>query len=89
MSVLRAVVITLAILTVPVIAMLFTSDVQWAAGDFVIAGTLVFITSFIIDLILHRVDSSRRKLIGVAIVALVFLLLWAELAVGVFTGIGS
>lgn len=89
MSVFRAMVFTLVVLVIPAIASIVVSEAQWIGSDFVIAGALLFIISLVIDLILHRVGSSRGRLIGLAVVVLVFIYLWAELAVGIFTNLGS
>lgn len=89
MSVVRALAVTLVLLAVLGIAMMFTTKVDWTGSDFIVAGTVLFVALLAIDLILHRVGSTRRRLIGVAVVILVLAYLWAELAVGVFTNLGS
>ncbi len=78
-----------AVLSVPFTAMQFSEEVDWSAGDFVIIGTLLFalgMTYILISLKVH--DAGKRFLIGGALTALL-LYVWAELAVGIFTNIGS
>lgn len=72
------------ILLVPLIAMLFTSEVDWGPLDFIIMGSLLFGTAFIIDFIFRKVKTTENRLIYAAIVLGVLFLIWAELAVGIF-----
>lgn len=77
-------IITTTLLLIPLIAMQFTDEVNWAFSDFVIATILLLSTGFSIDFVLKRVKKSSHKLlISLAILALLFLV-WAELAVGIF-----
>lgn len=73
-----------ALLTIPLIAMQFTDQVNWTASDFVIMGILLFGTGIVCELALRMLSHSRYKYVICGIVLLVFLLVWAELAVGVF-----
>lgn len=73
----------------PIIAMQFTSEVNWNFADFIVMGTLIFGLSSSFVLVAKKVQKKSQKIaIGVAF-ALGFLWLWAELAVGVFTNWGS
>lgn len=82
-NIIRYIVGTALILLVPLIAMLFTDEVQWDLRDFVIIGTLLIGAGLIFELVTTRVNPKYRTLIAVVIVAAV-LLIWAELAVGIF-----
>ena len=79
---------TVAILLIPLVAMQFTHDVRWDATDFLIMGALLFNTGSLFVLAARRVPRERRLLIGMLFLA-AFLYIWAELAVGVFTNLGS
>jgi hypothetical protein len=59
----------------------------WTLSDFVIGGALIFVVGSVLDLIWRR--AGKRRLIVGGIVVFLFLWLWAELAVGVFTNWGS
>ncbi|TRO65481.1 hypothetical protein [Christiangramia sabulilitoris] len=72
-----------AILLIPFFAMQFSAEVFWTATDFVIAGILLFITGITIEVILRKVPKKRNRLILCGIVLGVFLIVWAELAVGI------
>lgn len=79
------IVITAAfLLLIPLIAMQFTAEVNWTLSDFVIAGVLMLGTGLLCELVLRKVNkTSLRTGICIAILA-IFLLIWAELAVGIF-----
>ncbi|HEX5447631.1 MAG TPA: hypothetical protein VFW90_00260 [Candidatus Saccharimonadales bacterium] len=78
-----------AILLIPLIAMQFDNGVNWELNDFVIAGALLFVTGLVLDTILGKVRGKNRKLIAVVALILIFMYIWAELAVGIFTHLGS
>lgn len=73
-----------ALLLIPLIAMQFTNDVHWKPLDFVVAGILLLGTVIILEFILRKIK-SRKMRIGLSVTLLLLLLLiWAELAVGIF-----
>ena len=77
-----------AILLIPFIAMQFTTEVSWDQTDFIVMGSLLFGTSSLFVLVARRAPRKKRMLIGGIFIA-AFLYLWAELAVGIFTNLGS
>lgn len=72
------------LLVLPFVAMQFTKEVNWTVSDFVIGGILLFGTAGIIDFVLRKVKSRRNRIILSVSVLLVLMLIWAELAVGLF-----
>jgi peptidoglycan/LPS O-acetylase OafA/YrhL len=86
-SIVRIALITAAVLLIPAVAMHFTNQVNWTASDFIIAGILVFGTGLTFELASSRMPKHRTA-IGAAL-AVIFLWLWVELAVGLFTDWGS
>lgn len=80
--------ITAALLLIPAIAMQLTEEVNWQPLDFVFMGILLFTTLSISVLIWQKINPKHRKLAIVGVV-LLFLYIWAELAVGIFTDLGS
>ena len=76
------------LLLIPLGAMQFTAAVSWGIADFVVMGTLLFAAGSAFVLAARRVSPKHRLLVGVLVVA-AFLYIWAELAVGVLTGLGS
>jgi hypothetical protein len=75
------------VLLVPLIAMQFSEDVVWSLGDFIVMGVLLFATGSIFIWAARR--APRHRLIIAVVVAAALLWVWVELAVGLFTGIGS
>lgn len=87
--VMRPIIATVLVLLIPLVAMQFSQEVQWELADFVIIGMLLFSAGLAYELIAIRLrNSSQRVIIGTVILLGAFYV-WAELAVGVFTNIGS
>ena len=74
----------LGILSIPLIAMQFTNEVNWSASDFLLMGTLLLGVVLVIEFILQKVTNTISRIGIVAVVLVLFLLIWAELAVGIF-----
>ena len=72
------------LLLIPFIAMQFTNQVAWRLSDFIIMGTLLLGTGLICELILRKVKNINKRIALCIIAILVFLIIWAELAIGVF-----
>ena len=72
------------LLLLPLIAMQFTNRVDWSAFDFVIMGVLLLGSGLACELVLRNVKSTVNRLIVCCVVLVVFFLVWAELAVGIF-----
>nr|WP_297985382.1 hypothetical protein [uncultured Chryseobacterium sp.] len=74
----------LTILAIPLIGMQFTNEINWSGFDFLIAGILLFTTAFVIDFIMTKVKMESKRFLYIAAAVIVLILLWAELAVGIF-----
>ncbi|MEQ9307708.1 MAG: hypothetical protein RJQ14_27605 [Marinoscillum sp.] len=72
------------LLTIPFVAMQLTDEVIWTPFDFIVAGILLLSVGFTCELILRKVTSFNKRLILIGIALILFLVVWAELAVGVF-----
>ncbi len=73
-----------SLLLIPLIAMQFSNEVDWKVLDFTIMGFLLFGTGLLCELVLRKVTSTSNRIILCGLVLFVFLLTWAELAVGIF-----
>ena len=72
------------ILLIPFIAMQFTSEVNWTSSDFAIMALLLISTGLLCEIIMRNVKTTKNRIILCGALLLVFFLVWAELAVGVF-----
>lgn len=72
------------LLLIPFIAMQFTSEVDWSPFDFLVMGTLLLGTGLVVELVLRKVKKAEHRIALCAAVLVLFLLIWAELAVGIF-----
>lgn len=76
--------IPFVILSIPLIAMQFTKEVNWTLSDFLIMGILLFITTFTIDFVLKKFKTLKSRLILIVGIVVLLALVLAELAVGIF-----
>lgn len=76
---------TALLLLVPAIAMLYTSEVAWGSGDFVVAGVLLFGAGAAAVMGLRHVRGTGRRTGLIFVIAFCLALVWAELAVGLFS----
>lgn len=73
-----------ALLLIPFIAMQFTDEVDWSIRDFAIMGVMLYGTGLLCELVLRKVKSMQNRILICGAVVIAFLLIWAELAVGIF-----
>lgn len=76
--------IATTLLLTPLIAMQFTTEVDWKLPDFIIMGVLLFGTGIVCELILRKVKRIENRILLCGAVLLGLFLIWAELAVGIF-----
>ena len=82
-------VVTLLLL-IPLIAMQFTNDVKWNVLDFIVAGVLLFSAGLMCEFVIRKVKKVKYRIIICIALLAALLLIWLELAVGIFgTPIGG
>lgn len=86
-SLVRVGIITAAILMIPLVAMQFSQEAQWGAFDFVAMGVVLFVMGTAFELLIRKFP-KHKVLVGIGVLLLT-LYIWAEMAVGIFTNIGS
>jgi len=74
----------IAILIAPLIAMQFTGEVHWTPFDFAVATALLGTTALGIEFAIRTIGRPTFCVVAVLGILAVLLLVWAELAVGVF-----
>ena len=72
------------LLLIPLVAMQVSEQVNWSLSDFVIMGILLLFLGIGIDYTIRKFSSPQKRVLLVSLIIIVFLLIWAELAVGVF-----
>ena len=77
-------IVVVILLSIPLIAMQFTDEVSWTILDFVVMGILLLSIGFICELTIKKVSKIKRRIAICITILVVFLLIWAELAVGIF-----
>ncbi len=75
----RLVLLTLAGLSIP-----FIGNWPWTVSDYVIMGVLIMSIGLLYELMARLMRSTRQRVIVASILFLVFILIWGELAVGLF-----
>jgi len=73
-----------SLLLIPLIAMQFTSEVNWKFTDFVVFGFMLFVFGLVAELILRTIKKQNMRFFLIAFIVVLFLLSWAELAIGIF-----
>ena len=71
------------LLLLPAAAMLVT-EVNWGPEDFLAMSLMLTVLCLAVEAALRWLGTPMRRLAAVAVAVLVFLLVWAELAVGIF-----
>ena len=72
------------LLFIPLIAMQFTNEVDWTIFDFFVAGILLFGTGLIFNLVVKKIKNIKYRIVISVALLIILLLIWAELAVGIF-----
>jgi len=85
-SILRVALVTTLVLMVPLVAMQFTSEVNWSIGDFVAMGVLIFSTGMSFVLATRHATNLAYKIAIAFSIGSIFFLIWANLAVGLIGG---
>jgi hypothetical protein len=76
---------TALILSVPLVAQQFTDEVNWSVADFLVMGVLIFSAGLSYVLITRYVTNIVHKAAIVMALGSTFLMIWANLAVGLIS----
>lgn len=72
------------LLLIPLVAMQFTNEVAWTLSDFIVMAILLLGTGLLCELVLRKVRTTYNRLFVCGAILVAFLVIWAELAVGLF-----
>ncbi len=64
--------------------MQFTDEVNWNVADFIIAGILLLFAGYIYKYVIKKIEHKNYRFFITIISIILFLLVWGELAVGIF-----
>jgi cell division protein FtsL len=81
-SILSVTLSTALVLSVPLVAQQFTDEVNWSVADFLVMGVLIFSAGLSYVLITRYVTNIVHKAAIVMALGSTFLMIWANLAVG-------
>jgi hypothetical protein len=73
-----------ALLLIPLLGMLITNEINWKIFDFIVAGILLGGTGLTLEFILRKIKTKRNRLFLILGLFLALILIWTELAVGIF-----
>ena len=82
-------IIRIALATVFILLMLMlvnqcNDEVDWKIGDFIVMGILLLSAGLAYELIAKRMSTTAYRVAVAIAIGIVFLLIWAELGVGIF-----
>jgi hypothetical protein len=72
------------LLLIPLIAMQFTNEVKWTLIDFIVAAALLLGTGLTCNFVMQKVKNIKLKVAICLAILAALLLIWVELAVGIF-----
>ena len=73
-----------ALLMIPLVGMQFSDEIDWSLLDFMVMGVLLLGAGLALELVLRKVPHKTNRIALVVIITIAFLLIWIELAVGIF-----
>jgi hypothetical protein len=72
------------ILLLPLVAMGFTDSVSWSLFDFLVAGALLLAAGLTYEFLARRGGTRAYRVTAAIVISAVLVVVWLELAVGVF-----
>ena len=64
--------------------MMLTDEINWSVFDFIIMGVFLLLLGIGINAIIIKTENKKNRILFIALLIVVFLLIWAELSVGIF-----
>ena len=74
----------LFLLLIPLFGNIFSNQVNWSLFDFIVMGFLLGLTGLSIHFIIEKLRNKTFKIVTIIFALIIFLMIWVELAVGVF-----
>ena len=80
----RILVASSSLLIIPLFFTVISDEFNWSFFDFIIMGFMMMFVGISFELVSKVIKSGKRKKLLYGLIILLFLLLWAELGVGIF-----
>ena len=74
----------LTLLLIPAVAMVYTDAFDWSPLDFMVMGAMLIAVGWAINWSVQYIPNKAVRCIVLALIIGLFLLLWMELAIGLF-----
>jgi heme O synthase-like polyprenyltransferase len=74
----------LIILIIPLVGTILFDQIDWGILDFLVMGIILLIVGIALNVVSQKIKNSRKKFFYNLVIMLIFFLIWAELAVGIF-----
>ena len=74
----------LSLLIIPFVGMQVSTEVNWTFTDFLVGGILLMVAATSVNLILNFIHIKTLKIVLLILSFIFIVLIWAELAVGIF-----
>ena len=74
----------LLLLLFPLVGTLVSNEVNWSFFDFIVMGILILSMSFGIKQVVMTTKNTNYRILKIGMILVVFILVWVELAVGIF-----
>ncbi|MCG5644386.1 hypothetical protein MCN98_06475 [Flavobacteriaceae bacterium LSUCC0859] len=84
LTVIKRVFSPLLLLLIPLFGNIFSKQVNWSLFDFIVMGVLLGLTGLSIHFIIEKLRNKTFKIVTIIFALIIFLIIWVELAVGVF-----
>ena len=72
------------LMLLPYIGSQFSDELDWSIGDVLIGGTLLFALGMLVQFLTNKLKGSPWHIPVIIAVVVIFVLVWIELAVGIF-----
>ncbi|MEZ0287141.1 MAG: hypothetical protein ACAH35_04895 [Candidatus Paceibacterota bacterium] len=72
------------ILVLLFLLMQFSKDMDWTLFDFAVVGALLVGANLVYELVVRKIENTGKRAILSTVLILAILIIWADLAVGIF-----
>ena len=74
----------LIILIIPLVGTILFDQIDWGILDFLVMGIILLIVGMTLSVLSQKIKNPKNRVFYNFVIMLIFFLIWAELAVGIF-----